>query len=344
MTLNQFLENWTLKSYDKNGDDNKKIRYTRKTIAPVKEQEYGSDVILKNDALNILVDEYKLEARDFISGYPPSCSGYSQALYNIFNSLIRDDSAIENDPLGFKNQVKNIKNNCSGSPEVLKKILAFIDDAYEPLQARKIALIEQKKAEKFAKEEKEKADIAARKAREEEETRSLEAKRKAENARIEAEREAAATKENAEQEKHEEEIKSGKKPIQNIFDAAIFYDAKENIKGIAMMPPLAATEKKYITAWVSLDSSSSIKSVKGDTLVCEMLYDYVLLKHKELLRYYFALKFTNQTKGAKMSNLKINGPCAAVGTHVGNLEYTTVDGEKKIMPLFEAVHVFESVY
>jgi hypothetical protein len=93
-----------------------------------------------------------------------------------------------------------------------------------------------------------------------------------------------------------------------------------------MQTPLVATRKKYEVDYFLIKSLQD-----GNTLICAFFLDKNPI--------YVALKITNQTKGATLADLRINGGYSAIGTHIGNLDYTTVAGEQRVMPLLEADYI-----
>lgn len=118
-----------------------------------------------------------------------------------------------------------------------------------------------------------------------------------------------------------EKIKSGEKPIESVSDASIFYDADENYLRLVNSPPLSATGKNYFIA-------GKLKNFKNGILLFDASSNN-----------YFALKTSSKTKGTPIGDLRLNSDYKAVGTHIGNLEYNTIIGQQKMMPVLEALYI-----
>ena len=120
-----------------------------------------------------------------------------------------------------------------------------------------------------------------------------------------------------------EALRSGQAEIQNLSDAALFYNATTGLS--LMMNPKAQPDEKYYVTQGLLEKIED----GGDTLLAKFGDGYARIVH---------VSASKQHQGF-LDNLRVGRNFNVVGRYVGNAEYMTVMGASKTVPVFEAAYL-----
>jgi hypothetical protein len=148
-----------------------------------------------------------------------------------------------------------------------------------------------------------------------------------------ARKEAEEQQKKAEEAALAEDLKSGVKKPENMNDFMLLYDA-ENGLSLAGNPKIKPDGKFY-----GVMGSISIAN-EDDSFIAESIEDlarvlaYMPVGEKK----YFKIIIPENLKENYNNTARVNGLFRAVGRYVDNETYTTVIGQQKSMPVFEAVY------
>ena len=123
-----------------------------------------------------------------------------------------------------------------------------------------------------------------------------------------------------------EELRSGRIEIQGISDAALFYRAANGLS--VMGNPKVQADNKYYVIQGFLERIED----GGDALLAKFGDNYARIVH---------VSASKQQVGL-LDNLRAGRNFHVVGRYVNNVEYTTVIGASRVVPVFEAAYISQN--
>lgn len=148
-----------------------------------------------------------------------------------------------------------------------------------------------------------------------------------ESKRIEDDRKAAEDARKADE--RADAVRSKRIQPATIEDLEVLYDPEDGWD-ISASPKIKPDRAQYII------SGTITRHVSDAVLLCETVHE-----DGEFLGHYFTVRFSKKTKKARdiLDRMRIGGPLFVVGKYIANLNYKTVAGAWKVMPIFEADHL-----
>jgi hypothetical protein len=156
-----------------------------------------------------------------------------------------------------------------------------------------------------------------------------EERRKTERAQQQAALEAKMAEDERKAEERAEAVRAKRIAPATIEDLEALYDPADGWD-IAASPKVKPDRAQYVI------SGTISRNVSDGILLCETVPE-----KEEFIGHYFTVRFSKKTKKSRdiLDRMRIGGRLFVVGKYVGNLNYQTVAGAWKVMPIFDADHL-----
>lgn len=160
---------------------------------------------------------------------------------------------------------------------------------------------------------------------------------RAEQKRVADKEEATKQAKSAQQAKHEQELRSGKLKPDGLLEAMMVYDATFGTD-LASAPRLKPDGKMYAMSGIMEESDGGLNFTAQATpdffTAIENLKNGIQAKQST----YFFAKIPEKLRAEFYETAKINMHFSIIGKYTANTGYSTVSGQKKSMPVFDAVY------
>lgn len=154
---------------------------------------------------------------------------------------------------------------------------------------------------------------------------------------LEAGEEAAKQAKAAQQEQYKLELRSGKKKPSGLLEAMTAHDANFGTD-LASAPKIRPDGKMYAISGIMEDSDGGLNFTALATPDLFTIIDNAKKGIEINQSTYFFVKIPEKMRAEFFDTAKINMRFSIIGKYTANTGYSTVSGQKKSMPVFEAVY------
>ena len=155
--------------------------------------------------------------------------------------------------------------------------------------------------------------------------------------RLAKEEEDAKQQKLSQQKQHEQDLRTGKRKPSGLLEAMTAHDAVFGTD-LAGAPKIRPDGKTYAISGIMESSDGGLGFTAKVTPDLLTLIDGMAKRVEPNQLAYFSVKMPEILKAQFYETAKINKPFSIIGRYSANAGYTTVSGQAKTMPVFEAVY------